>query len=139
MILIYAIVAAGAIFLASAIFYFETTDLGEVLVLVLCLPLLGVLGAFGYGAYGWLRHGEWAAVSLTEALVEVGVAPEQIYRQSGWVGVDQVAQWFAETNVGWAFLMLFAVLAYSAAHWSEKGSEARHVKKLLAASIKREE
>lgn len=132
MLVVYAIAAAVILFAMSSLFYLDTVDTEGGIVLFVGAPFLGAAAAFCYGAYAWMKYGEWRSFNTAQALLELGVSFDTFAKSSGWVGVDKVALWLIELNVGWVFLAIGFLMFFSAAHWSEEGSKDRLAKQMKA-------
>lgn len=85
------------------------------------LLLFASLACVGVGAYWWLKHGVWLAITPNLVISKLGAGnqfADILMSEVSWMGLQQISAWYLEQNLGWtclvAVLVLYVMLALSA-------------------------
>jgi uncharacterized membrane protein YfcA len=122
----------GIWLLCSIALFDSVGDFKDAIVQIVPWGLCAAIAAPGYGVYTWMREGEWTSLSLRWALDLVLGETNRIFGPTGWVGIDNLATRYLETNVGWTIAALAFAVFFSTAYWSEKASQRRLLKEHMA-------
>lgn len=85
--------------------------------------MVGALLAASYGAFTWLKYGQWASVSIFDSLVWLGASPNFLGNSFGWVGIGEVSTWIGGLNIGWALLISAALSRFFVDIWADEFSK----------------
>lgn len=90
----------------------------EALLWIAAVLALGTVAAFGYGAVGLLRFGDWQAISTGQALHWLFGEGSLALRRSGWPRVNRAAGIYLNLDIAWTLLALCAIQFQSITFWS---------------------
>lgn len=134
--LLLAVIVCGLAALIAWVTWAEALDEGfEFLALLIGAAFFAPLAAVGYGVYGWLRFGKWAAISVDELLqwmIGLGFDVGSFSSHIEWAGVNRISDIYLTSNVGWT---AFAVLM-AAWHVSDQLHDYLNAKKRAATAEK---
>lgn len=82
----------------------------------------------GYGAYQWLRYGEWASIPMHQALEWFDLLLPAV-GSTGWVGIDGLALRYLQSSAGWTLVFGGMFVGFCVSYWSEEGDTRRRAKK----------
>ncbi len=83
----------------------------------------------GYGAYQWLRYGEWASIPMHQALEWFDLL-QTAGMSTGWVGIDGLALRYLQSSAGWTLFLGGMFVGFCVSYWSEEGDTRRRAKKM---------
>ncbi len=84
-----------------------------------------------YGAYQWLRYGEWASIPMHQALGWFDLL-QTAGMSTGWVGIDGLALGYLHSSAGWTLFFGGLFVGYCVIYWSEEGDTRRRATKMRA-------
>ena len=82
----------------------------------------------GYGAYRWLKTGEWASIPVHQALDWIGYL-EPAVESTRWVGIDKLAVHYLESSAGLTLFFGGMYVVFCVNYWYEEGEKRRREKK----------
>lgn len=130
MIVLYLLALFALVFALIGFIYYQDPGHDEPVELVALIPFLGALALFAYGAYVWMRSGEWRSISLIEAAQLLGFGFDDLLSSTGWLGIDRISVWLGSFDCGLVLLALSASIFASNDYWSSRAAEARRSKKV---------
>lgn len=125
MLLIYAAAFFLVILAVCAVAYYDVDALEETGLWIAGVLALSVIALLLYGAYSWLRFGEWASISVLDAIVAIGLDPQRAVDVGSWQGVQRVVNWYALSNLAWTLMAGVYVATVSLDAWGKARRKAR--------------
>ena len=59
------------------------------------ITFFGTLAVLVYGTHFWLRTGQWAAISVRDAILWFGEEPNNgLLEPTSWAGIQKIADWY---------------------------------------------
>lgn len=126
MALVSLLLIAAALALISCLSYYDTVEEFAMYFLMASgLVMMGSLAFPLFGAYHWLRHGEWASLTIQEVLDNQLMVTSAAWAETGWTGIDKLSAMYLQSNAGWTVFLLGAVMAYTSGYAHERGEADR--------------
>ena len=93
------------------------------------ITFFGTAAVVIYGAYFWLKTGQWASISIRDAILWFGEEPNKgLLEPTSWLGIQKVASWYLESNIGWTIFLIPVSVLWILSAASDSAAERRREK-----------